>query len=176
MKYGGYMTDKNWWDYSPKEIKNMTNTDKKFKPGEGVFQETTTNPKDIEGKKRVPLHLIPNAGLVHTAMAMQEGANKYQPYNWRDKKVSFSVYVSAAKRHLGKFFDREDLDSESGVHHLGHAAACCMILLDAMASDSFIDDRPRYVNLNKVMRECIDNFNAAHTSARGADETIDKQD
>lgn len=72
---------------------------------------------------------------------MMDGAEKYGPYNWRDNGVIASVYVDAAKRHLDKWFEGQEYDP-SKVHHLGHALACCAILLDAQFSDGLIDDRP----------------------------------
>ncbi len=101
-----------------------------------------TNPKDLLGVKKVPLHLIPTAGLIHEAMAMRDGARKYGPFNWRDNKVIASIYVSACMRHVLAWLDGEECASDSGQHHLGHARACLGIILDAMETDSLDDDRP----------------------------------
>jgi broad-specificity NMP kinase len=81
-------------------------------------------------------------GLLHGAHAMMDGAKKYGPYNWRDKKVQADIYVDAALRHLMDWFEGQECASDSHVHHLGHALACCAILLDAQANDSLIDNRP----------------------------------
>jgi hypothetical protein len=102
-----------------------------------------TNPKDLEGQTKPPLDLIPPAGLIHMALAMRNGAARYGPYNWRDKKVQARIYVGAAMRHLAAWLDGEENATDSGVHHLGHAAACCAILLDAQATDSLLDNRPK---------------------------------
>jgi len=102
----------------------------------------TTNPKDLVGSTKVSLSKFPSVALIHGAHAMMDGARKYGPYNWRDKKVQASIYVDAALRHLADWFDGEELAEDSQVHHLGHAIACCAILLDAQATDSLIDDRP----------------------------------
>lgn len=103
----------------------------------------TTNPKDLIGIKKPPLWLIPGGGLIHTAMAFKDGAKKYEPYNWRDKDVRATVYIDAALRHLHAYLDGEDLAQDSGVHHLGHAAACLFIILDAAGTGNLLDDRPR---------------------------------
>jgi hypothetical protein len=100
------------------------------------------NPKTIYGVKKTPLHLIPPPAKVALARAMECGAKKYGPFNWREKRVSCSVYKAAAERHLDAFWDGEDLDPESKAHHLGHAMACCAIILDALASGMLNDDRP----------------------------------
>jgi len=102
----------------------------------------TTNPKDLIGAAKPQLHLVPPALIIWTAMAMMNGAKKFGPYNWREKKVKMTVYIAAAMRHLSSLLDGEDLASDSGVHHAAHAAACCGIILDAMECNCLIDDRP----------------------------------
>ena len=74
---------------------------------------------------------------------MQNGAEKYGAYNWRDKEVILSIYVDAAMRHLLSFYDGEEKARDSGVHHLGHTMACCAILLDAGRLGVLVDDRPK---------------------------------
>lgn len=101
-----------------------------------------TNPKDRAGSCRVDLSLFPPAGVIHGAHAMMDGADKYDPYNWREKKVRARVYIAAAQRHLLDYLDGEDTADDSGAHHLGHAMACCAIILDAMETGNLVDDRP----------------------------------
>lgn len=108
----------------------------------GKLPEDSRNPKDIVGDTKPPLHLVPPAALIHFAMAMQDGAKKYGPYNWRQKKVELMCYLGACLRHVAACIDREDLDPKSKVHHLAHAGACCAIALDALETGNLIDDRP----------------------------------
>lgn len=100
------------------------------------------NPKSAYGVKKPPLHLVPPSAKVELAAAMGDGARKYGPFNWRENSVAASVYKAAAERHLDAFWDGEDIDPASGAHHLGHAMACCAILLDALATGNLVDDRP----------------------------------
>jgi len=100
------------------------------------------NPKDRLGARKVPLSLVPPAATAYTALAMQNGAKKYGPYNWREKKVKASVYVDAALRHILAWFDGEERDADSGVPHLGHGLACLSILVDAQETGNLVDDRP----------------------------------
>ena len=102
----------------------------------------TTNPKDIFGAKKVSLSKLPAVAVAHAAHAMMDGARKYGAYNWRDKRVIASIYVDAAKRHLDDWFEGIKRADDSGVHHLGHAIACCAIILDAEETGNLIDDRP----------------------------------
>lgn len=67
---------------------------------------------------------------------------KYGPFNWRQKKISSTVYYSAALRHLMAWYDGEDFDPDSGQHHLAHAAACCLMVLDVFETDKLNDNRP----------------------------------
>lgn len=107
-------------------------------------QTKASNPKDLlaEGEKRVLLHLIPSTAQIHVALAFMDGARKYGPYNWREKGVGAGTYISAAKRHIADWLDGEENAGDSGVHHLGHAVACLMILMDAQAVENLVDDRP----------------------------------
>jgi len=113
-----------------------------IQPIEEVPADEGINPKDKIGATKPDLSLVPPAALLHTASAMMDGAAKYGPYNWRENKVKARVYVAAAMRHLQQFLDGEDIDPTSGVHHLGHASACCAILLDARETGNLADDRP----------------------------------
>ena len=106
------------------------------------------NPKDAIASKKVNVALVPPSSIIHEAMAMENGALKYGPYNWRDKKVRATVYVAAAMRHLMEYLDGANVsdDTDPPVHHLAHAKACCGILLDAMESECLVDDRPTSSN------------------------------
>ncbi len=109
--------------------------------GETVIN-TDSNPKDRIGVTKAPIRLWPPLATVVGSMVMALGAKKYGPYNWREKKVQYSVYLEAAQRHIFAAFDGEDLDPESGLPHIAHAMACMAILLDADSTGKMIDDRP----------------------------------
>ena len=114
-----------------------------FKTRFSPVAEDSANPKDALGMKKVNAFLVPPALDFHAARAFEDGAAKYGPYNWREKKVKASVYIAAAKRHLSSWQDGEAVSKDAGVHHLGHVAACIAILLDAEATGNLIDDRPK---------------------------------
>lgn len=100
------------------------------------------NPKDLIGVKKAQLGLLPAAGKIYGALAMTDGASKYGPYNWRDKKVKMTVYLDAMERHLLALRDGEDVAEDSKVHHLGHIIAGASIVADALEGGQLIDDRP----------------------------------
>lgn len=99
------------------------------------------NPKTITGVTKPDLSLIPPVALIEEALAFQDGAKKYGPYNWRDKKVSSRIYTAAAMRHILSWQDGEECDPISSVHHLAHARACLAILLDASSLNQLNDNR-----------------------------------
>ncbi len=111
------------------------------------------NPKDLIGAKKVPLGLLPAAGKIQGALAMANGAKKYKPYNWRQNKVQYSIYLDALERHLLALRDGEDIASDSGVHHLGHIIAGASILADCIAGDFLIDDRPSKGPASSLLEE-----------------------
>jgi Domain of unknown function (DUF5664) len=102
------------------------------------------NPKDLIGSTKVDLALVPPSAIIAEALAMTDGGLKYGPFNWRErgKPVQARTYVSAALRHIAKWFDGEEIDPESGAPHLGHARACLGILIDAAQCGNMLDNRP----------------------------------
>lgn len=100
------------------------------------------NPKDEGGNKKVPLALLPSAGIIHGARAMKNGADKYGPYNYRDKHILVMIYLDAIMRHLLSYLDGEECDEDSGVHHLGHIIANASIILDSRELGTIVDNRP----------------------------------
>lgn len=115
------------------------------------------NPKTAQGALKVPLHLVAPSMKHYLAMAMEDGARKYGAYNWREKKVSVSVYKAASERHWDAFWDGEDNCPKSRVHHLAHAMACAGIVLDAMSIGMLNDDRPTEGAVTRLQEEYLIN-------------------
>lgn len=113
------------------------------------------NPKTVLGLKKPSLSAIPPAGMFHLGLAMDNGRNKYGAMNWREKRVSSSIYYDAALRHLLSWYDGEDYAEDSGVHHLGHAMACLSIVLDAMETGNLNDDRPHKGVYSKLVDKYV---------------------
>ena len=111
------------------------------------------NPKDLLGVKKINIFAVPPSAILYTSLAMNNGGQKYGFYNWRGKKVVFSVYYSAAMRHLFALLDGQELDTESGLPHLAHASACLAILIDAKETGNLIDDRPAPGAAPKVLED-----------------------
>lgn len=100
------------------------------------------NPKTRFGMTKPNIFLVPAASVIYQALAMDNGAKKYGPYNWRDNKVSASIYIAAAYRHMMSWVDGEEVADDSGIPHIAHAIACLGIIADAIETGNLIDDRP----------------------------------
>ena len=131
---------------------------------------STTNPKDLVGNTKVSLTKLPAVAVAHGAMAMMDGATKYGAFNWRDKAVVSSIYIDAAMRHLQCWFEGQEVASDSKVHHLGHAIACCAILLDAQSKNKLVDDRPKDEADLDFMEKQLDKLSAIIKQKRAAKE------
>lgn len=101
-----------------------------------------TNPKDAIGAGKPPTRFVPLPVLYEVGLALLEGACKYGGHNWRVVGVRASVYQDACKRHLDAWWEGEDIDQDSGVHHISKAIAGLMVIRDSMMRDNHTDDRP----------------------------------
>ena len=102
------------------------------------------NPKHIQQLKegKTPFEYIPFRQLKDVAKALQHGANKYGVRNWRVDRIKASTYVGAITRHaLEEWAAGEDSVADSGLHPLAHVIACCLVVMDAEAHGTLIDDR-----------------------------------
>lgn len=100
-----------------------------------------SNPKDLIGSTKLPLHLFPTTAIAMGSIGLLEGMLKYGRQNWREAGVRASIYVDACKRHLDAWFEGEECASDSGSPHLANAIACLAILIDAQAAGKLEDDR-----------------------------------
>lgn len=135
-----------------------------------------TNPKDAIGATKLPLHLVPSTATAVASLAHLDGALKYGAWNWRIAGVRASIYMSAAQRHLARWFHGETHDPDSGIHHLGHALACINILLDAEASGKLNDDRPPAIAIDAAFAELtpmVEQLKARHADRAPRHYTID---
>lgn len=118
-----------------------TETYSSLAPVSQTAEHASGNPKDVASTERLPLDLWPPAATAMACIAMLNGSLKYGRANWRSLPVKASVYVGAAQRHLAAWFDGEEADEE-GVPHLSSVLASLAILVDALAAETLIDDRP----------------------------------
>lgn len=96
------------------------------------------------------LSLLPAEGLEHAAYAFMDGLHKYGRYNYREG-MEWTRLISAIQRHILAFNKGEDFAPDSKVHHLGHAIAGCMMLLDYYYNNLGIDNRRSSCNTKFVI-------------------------
>lgn len=101
-----------------------------------------TNPKDAVGTAKVPVSTVSAQVLGEVGLAMMEGALKYGRHNFRVAGVRASVYYDAVGRHLGAWWEGQDIDPESSLSHVTKAIAGLMVLRDSMLQENWVDDRP----------------------------------
>ena len=94
--------------------------------------------KEFSGKP--PISLVPSILITGAAEAYNYGAQKYHAHNWRLGRP-YSLEYSALLRHLLKWNEGQDLDDESGLPHLSHAAACLGMLMGTVQAHPENDDR-----------------------------------
>ena len=100
-----------------------------------------SNPKDVIGSVKLPIHLWPTTATAMGCIAMLNGMLKYGRSNFRAVGIRASIYQDAAKRHLDAWFEGEECDPDDGVPHLSAALACVAIIVDAQAAGKLVDDR-----------------------------------
>lgn len=85
----------------------------------------------------LPMHLLAGAARV-----LMGGLVKYAPWNW-SKGMQWSTCVDCLLRHLFKWwFCGEDIDPESGEHHLDHVICNALFLRHYQMTYKDGDDRP----------------------------------
>jgi len=115
--------------------------------GEGGAQPDSTqtkpsNPKDAIGIRKLALSVFPLPVLWEACIGMLEGGLKYGRHNYRVIGVRGSVYFDATFRHLSAWWEGEDLDPDSGIHHISKAITSLVVLRDSMIRGNWVDDRP----------------------------------
>lgn len=138
----------------------------RIKLGQEILREIKdTNPKDAIGSRKAPMSTVSVPVIMELGVAMLEGACKYARHNYRVAGVRSSVYYDAAWRHLGAWWEGEDIDANSStkLSHLVKAMACLAVLRDAEIQGKLYDDRPpRSVpfidRLNEMAEEMLDHF------------------
>jgi hypothetical protein len=112
--------------------------------------ETKDKVEFIEGKApkfdsgKVRLDLLPVRPLKDIAEVLSIGADKYGANSWREgEMIAWSRCYSATQRHLMQFWSGEDLDEETKLSHLAHAACNILFMIEHSYINKQGDDRPQ---------------------------------
>lgn len=91
-------------------------------------------------KGKPDLSLIPYSAQCAEALAFGFGADKYERDNFK-AGMEASRLIAAAQRHIGAWWEGQDLDPESGVTHLAHARCCLAMLIELERLGKLTDNR-----------------------------------
>lgn len=86
------------------------------------------------------LDLIPAEAIIEIGKVLTFGQSKYGRANWANG-IEVSRLLSAAMRHLNQFNSGEDLDPESGLSHVSHAACNMAFLIWTLQNRPELDNR-----------------------------------
>jgi Domain of unknown function (DUF5664) len=86
--------------------------------------------------------LLPPDALEQLVLVYTKGAEKYADRNW-EKGMSWSRCFGPLMRHAWAFWRGEELDRESGLPHMAHAAWNCLALIAYTMRKIGNDDRVR---------------------------------
>lgn len=90
---------------------------------------------------KAPLDYLEPACDAGEARVLKGGADKYGRRNYRDTEMLWTTYLGSMRRHLNALALGEDIDPESGEHHLSHIRANAAVLQGAAAAGTLVDDR-----------------------------------
>jgi hypothetical protein len=91
---------------------------------------------------KIKLGLYPTRAFLATSEVFTYGAEKYSEGNWHQGDgFKYSRLADAAKRHILAFELGVELDDESNLHVLAHAACEIAMLLEMAITRHGLDDR-----------------------------------
>jgi hypothetical protein len=106
---------------------------------------TDPNTGGMKASKPSQLGFIDPVALEELGNIAGMGAEKYEPWNYL-KGYNYSLSYNAMLRHMNAYWRGEDLDPESGRHHMGHAAWHGLAIVSFDIRGIGNDDRFRHAN------------------------------
>jgi len=116
--------------------------DAELKEERDTEPQEVENPKDVVGSLKAPISCVPANVVSEVGVAMLEGSLKYGRHNYRETAIRYSCYYDACWRHLSSWWEGEDIDPQSGLHHITKLISSAVVLRDAMLRGNVVDDRP----------------------------------
>ena len=92
-------------------------------------QTATTGGRKFD-RNKLEYGLIPPLAQQEMVRVLTFGAQKYERDNWKRVPDSKRRYFDAMERHIWAWKMGEQLDPESGIHHLAHAMCCLSFLFE----------------------------------------------
>lgn len=81
-----------------------------------------------DDKQKLRWDLLPLDSCEQVVAVLTFGAKKYAPNNWQLVHDAQERYYAALLRHLKSWRCGEQIDPESGLHHLAHVACNALFL------------------------------------------------
>lgn len=106
---------------------------------ETIYTDPVTGAQ--KGRKLARFDLIPAEPLIGLAEQFGRGAQKYDDRNW-ERGHPWGISYAALNRHLWLWWNGEDLDPETGAHHLDAVAFHVFALREFHVKHPEMDDRP----------------------------------
>ncbi len=122
-----YTTDKAEGKLTSAQKQQMDDAAKAFAIKQS--QTATTGGRKFDGGK-LRYGLIPPLAQAEMVKVLTFGAEKYEPDNWKKVPDSKTRYFDALERHVWAWKMGEEIDPESGIHHLAHAMCCLAFLYE----------------------------------------------
>lgn len=86
--------------------------------------------------------LLPFDSIEEVSQVMTFGAQKYSDRGW-EKGINWMICFGSLLRHTFAWWRGEDLDPESGCHHMAHVAWNALALVSYSKRKVGFDDRPK---------------------------------
>lgn len=93
-----------------------------------------------KGSKDERFDLLPYEQLAEVARHFGKGAEKYADHNWK-RGFAWSLAEGALMRHFAAFMEGEEIDEETGSHHMAAVAFHALALLYFKEHHRDLDDR-----------------------------------
>lgn len=88
--------------------------------------------------------LLPLPALQEIVRVFTYGANEYDEWNWY-RGMKYSISYASGTRHRTEWWKGENIDKESGIHHLAHSAVNDLFNLTfELEKRKNIDDRIKW--------------------------------
>lgn len=117
------------FDYGANPLRSQKMTNEIVEDVVKASQTATTGGRKFDGNK-LEYGLLPPFALEETVKVLTFGAQKYERDNWKKVPDSKRRYFDALQRHVWAWKQGEQIDPESGLHHLAHAMCCLMFLYE----------------------------------------------
>jgi hypothetical protein len=119
-------------------------------PSPGEARRIVTDPRTGGQKetRRARPELLPAGPLWEVARLYGYGASKYHDRNW-ERGYRWSLSYGALLRHALQFWQGEDVDPESGCHHLAAVVFHAFALMEFGRTHPELDDRPTSERSNR---------------------------